>query len=381
MKSPIELPATWMRGGTSKGLFLLDADLPHEPATRQALILRALGSPDPYKSQIDGVGGATSSTSKVVVLKKSSRPECDVDYWFGQVSIEAALIDASGNCGNLSAAVGPFAIAQGLVPAREGITKVRIWQQNTAKRITAHVPVRGGQVVEDGGFSEDGVAFPGAQILLEFHDPADATGGPFPTGKPVDTLDILGHGALQATLIVAGNPTVFVRAHDIGLTGTELPAQMAQNTEGLALLERIRAAGAVAMGLAKDAQDAMLNRPATPKVAWLAPPQDYVATSGKLVDASGIDCTARILSMGKPHHAFTGTGAIALAVAAACPGTIAHTLSAGRTPGSTCFGHAAGAMTVGADVRNTPGGVVVACVRVTRTARRLMQGKVFVPAS
>jgi probable AcnD-accessory protein PrpF len=381
MTNTIELPATWMRGGTSKGLFLLDEHLPADPVARNTVLLRALGSPDPYKAQIDGLGGATSSTSKVVVLKKSTRPDYDVDYWFGQVSVDEPLIDTSGNCGNLSAAVGPFAIHAGLVSAREGVTPVRIWQQNIGKRITAHVPTRSGTVIEAGVFAEDGVAFAGAEILLEFHDPADAAGGPFPTGQFVDTLQIEGYGAVQATLIVAGNPTVFVRAQDVGLTGTELPAQMAQQVEKLALLEHIRAAGAVAMRLAKDAQDATRNRPATPKIAWVAPPLAYVATSGKQVEAGEVDCVARILSMGKPHHAFTGTGAIALAVAAACPGTLVHTASARRAQGATRFGHAAGAMTVGADIRITSAGIAVETVRVTRTARRLMQGTVFVPAS
>jgi 2-methylaconitate isomerase len=236
-------------------------------------------------------------------------------------------------------------------------------------------------VIEAGDFAEDGVAFPGAEIVLEFHEPADGTGGPFPTGNVVDTLHIDGHGSIEATLIVAGNPTVFVRAQDLGLAATEASVQMAQRAEQLALLERIRAAGAVKMGLVKDSQEATRNRPATPKIAWVGPPQDYVASSGKAIRQSDIDCVARILSMGKPHHAFTGTGAIALAVAAACNGTLVHAASAKRSPVATRFGHAAGVMTVGADIRTTGTGITVGVVRVTRTARRLMQGKVFVPAS
>ncbi|HYF60828.1 MAG TPA: 2-methylaconitate cis-trans isomerase PrpF [Burkholderiaceae bacterium] len=376
------IPAVHMRGGTSKGLFFHARDLPASPRARDALLLRAIGSPDPYARHTDGLGGATSSTSKVVLVSRSERPGCDVDFLFGQVAIDAPVIDWSGNCGNLSAAVGPFAIAEGLCPAPpDGAARVRIWQANLGERIDAFVPMRGGEVVETGSFVEDGVPFPGAEIRLEFLEPAEEL---FPTGLPRETLEVPGHGRIEATLVTAGNPTVFVRAEALGLDGRETAGDVDRNRGLLERLEAIRARAAVRMGLAASAEEATRSRPATPKVAWVARPAAFRSSAGVEVPADSIDVLARIMSMGKLHHAFTGTGSIALAVAAAVPGTVVA--DAARTlPGvATRIGHASGTIAVGAEVSCSPGAdgrprwTVDKCV-LSRSARRLMRGEVFVP--
>ncbi len=378
--------AVYMRGGTSKGVFFLAGDLPGDRDSRDRILLRVIGSPDPYGKQIDGMGGATSSTSKVVLISKSERPDSDVDYLFGQVAIDKAVIDWSGNCGNLTSAVGPFAIAAGLVKeagcVRDGIVTVRIWQANISKRIIAHVPMRGGQVLEEGDFRFDGVAFPAAEIAIEYLDPGGSGGAPLlPTGKTVDDLDIPGVGRIRATLLSAGNPTVLVHAGDLGLTGTELQAEVNGDPELLSHCEAIRAAGAVAMGLAADAAEATRSRPATPKIAFVAPPQSYTASSGRVVDAGEADVLVRILSMGKLHHAVTGTGAVALAVAAVLPGTVLHGIVEGRlAPGGRLrMGHPSGVMEVGAQARMENGAWTVDKVVMSRSARRLMEGWIFVP--
>jgi len=320
--------AVLMRGGTSKAVFLREADLPADPAERDRLLLRVIGSPDRYGKHIDGMGGATSSTSKVVILAKSARPDCDVDYLFGAVAVDAPVIDWSGNCGNLSAAVGPFAIGSGLVEApADGSATVKIWQANIGKKIVAHVPMKDGEVVELGAFELDGVAFPAAEVRLEFLDPAadddGAEGGAmFPTGRRIDRLDVPGLGPIEATLINAGNPTIFVDAASIGLRGTELQADVNGRPELLARAEAVRAHGAVAMGLAATPGQATATRPHTPKLAFVARPADYVASDGRPVAAASIDLLARIFSMGQLHHAMTGTGAVAIAAAAAVPGTL-----------------------------------------------------------
>ena len=397
MAPQIRIPATYLRGGTSKGVFFRLQDLPaaaQQPgAARDALLLRVTGSPDPYGKQIDGMGGATSSTSKAVIVSPSTRPGHDVDYLFGQVAIDSPFVDWSGNCGNLSAAVGPFAIASGLVaPGRiphDGVCTVRIWQANIGKTIVAHVPVAGGQVQETGDFALDGVAFPAAEVLLEFLDPADGGEGGegggsalFPTGQLVDTLDVPGVGRLQATLINAGIPTIFLNARDVGCTGTELQDAINGDAAALARFEAIRAWGAVKMGLIHDVAEAA-TRQHTPKLAFVAPPADYVASSGKAVRAADIDLLVRALSMGKLHHAMMGTAAVAIGAAAAVPGTLVHQAAGGgpRTavPGSVRFGHPSGTLRVGAEAALVNGQWRVTKALMSRSARTLMEGWVRVP--
>ena len=397
MAPQIRIPATYLRGGTSKGVFFRLQDLPaaaQQPgAARDALLLRVIGSPDPYGKQIDGMGGATSSTSKAVIVSPSTRPGHDVDYLFGQVAIDSPFVDWSGNCGNLSAAVGPFAIASGLVaPGRiphDGVCTVRIWQANIGKTIVAHVPVAGGQVQETGDFALDGVAFPAAEVLLEFLDPADGGEGGegggsalFPTGQLVDTLDVPGVGRLQATLINAGIPTIFLNARDVGCTGTELQDAINGDAAALARFEAIRAWGAVKMGLVHDVAEAA-TRQHTPKLAFVAPPADYVASSGKAVRAADIDLLVRALSMGKLHHAMMGTAAVAIGAAAAVPGTLVQQAAGGgprnAVPGSVRFGHPSGTLRVGAEAALVNGQWRVTKALMSRSARTLMEGWVRVP--
>jgi len=393
MAGTLCLPATYMRGGTSKGVFLLAASLPAaaraDPALRDRLLLRMLGSPDPYGAQIDGLGGGTSSTSKVVLVERSARPGHDVDYLFGAVAIGQPLIDWSGNCGNLSAAVGPFAIAQGLVPApRDGMATVRIWQANIGRTIVAHVPMRDGAVREQGDFELDGVAFPAAAIELDFLDPGGGDGGKdaaavplLPTGQVVDTLSAPDGSRIEATLINAGNPTVFVDAKAIGLSGLEMQGDVNGNPALLDRLEALRAQATVAMGLADSAAEATRHRPATPKLCFVAPPADYRAADGRRVKAGDIDLLARIVSMGKLHHAMTGTGAVAIAAAASVPGTlVARLLRRRPVDGRVHFGHPSGILGVAARASQTDGGHWrIDQVSMTCSARRLMQGTVFVP--
>ncbi|MBL8473892.1 MAG: 2-methylaconitate cis-trans isomerase PrpF [Rhodocyclaceae bacterium] len=379
----LRIPAVYMRGGTSKGVFFLAGDLPADPALRERVLLRVIGSPDPYGKHIDGMGGATSSTSKVVIVGRSTRPDCDVDYLFGQVAVDRPVIDWSGNCGNLTAAVGPFAIASGLLPAAaDGLMRVRIWQANVGRKIAAEVPVQGGEVQETGQFELDGVAFPAAEVRLEFLDPAaedGSTGGAlFPTGARLDKLDVPGLGQFEATLINAGNPAIFIAAEALGLSGTELPAEVNGNAALLARAEAIRCAGALAMGLVHNAEQAA-QRMHTPKLAVLAPPAAYTSSSGKRIEARDMDFLARIFSMGQLHHAMTGTGAVALAVAAAIPGTLVsrYTGPAGR--GEVRFGHPSGLLQAGAVAEQIDGNWVVRKAVMSRSARRIMEGWVRIP--
>ena len=387
----VKIPATYMRGGTSKGVFFRLQDLPPAAqlpgAARDALLLRVIGSPDPYGKQIDGMGGATSSTSKVVILAPSTRPDHDVDYLFGQVTIDSAFVDWSGNCGNLSAAVGPFAIANGLLPTdripADGICTVRIWQANIGKTIVAHVPITGGQVQETGDFELDGVTFPAAEVALEFLDPADegdAEGGGamFPTGNMVDDLEVPGVGTLRATLINAGIPTIFVNAADIGYTGTELQDAINGDAQALARFETIRAHGAVRMGLIQDIGEAA-RRQHTPKVAFVAPPAAYTASSGKAVQARDVDLLVRALSMGKLHHAMMGTAAVAIGTAAAIPGTLVNLAAGGGERQAVRFGHPSGTLRVGAQAELRDGQWRVTKALMSRSARVLMEGWVRVP--
>ncbi|MBR2819351.1 MAG: 2-methylaconitate cis-trans isomerase PrpF [Reyranella sp.] len=383
----LRIPAVYMRGGTSKGVFFLAHDLPTDPTVRDRLLLRVIGSPDRYGKHTDGMGGATSSTSKVVILSRSERDGCDIDYRFGQVAIDAPVIDWSGNCGNLSAAVGPFALSAGLVegPA-DGLATVRIWQANIDKVIVNHVPMRDGEVQELGDFELDGVAFPAAEVRVEFLDPAaDEEGGEggamFPTGNRIDRLEVPGVGTFEATLINAGNPTIFVDAASLGLTGIELQGDINGDKALLQRAEAVRARGAVAMGLAATAEEATAKRPHTPKLAFVATPQPYTASDGKRIEPGSIDLLARIFSMGVLHHAMTGTGAVAIAAAAAIPGTIVSRLAPAGGDGRIRFGHPSGTLAVGAEAREEAGQWKVAKVIMSRSARRLMEGWVRVPAA
>jgi 2-methylaconitate isomerase len=386
----IKIPATYIRGGTSKGVFFRLQDLPETaqvpgPA-RDALLMRVIGSPDPYGKQIDGMGAATSSTSKTVIVSKSSRPDHDVDYLFGQVSIDQPFVDWSGNCGNLSAAVGPFAISAGLVDAsripRNGVAVVRIWQANIGKTIIGHVPVTNGEVQETGDFELDGVTFPAAEVQLEFMDPAaeeeGAGGAMFPTGNVVDDLEVPGVGTLKATMINAGIPTIFVNAESIGYTGTELQDAINSDTKALAMFETIRAYGALRMGLIKNVDEAA-KRQHTPKVAFVAKPVDYVASSGKKVAAADVDLLVRALSMGKLHHAMMGTAAVAIGTAAAIPGTLVNLAAGGGERNAVRFGHPSGTLRVGAEAQQVDGEWAVKKAIMSRSARVLMEGWVRVP--
>jgi probable AcnD-accessory protein PrpF len=386
----LKIPATYMRGGTSKGVFFRLQDLPDAaqvpgPA-RDALLLRVIGSPDPYGKQIDGMGGATSSTSKTVILAPSSKPGHDVDYLFGQVAIDTAFVDWSGNCGNLSAAVGSFAIASGMVdPARvpqDGVAIVRIWQANIGKTIVAHVPMTNGAVQETGDFELDGVTFPAAEVQLDFMDPsADEEGGGgamFPTGQLVDDLAVPGVGTFKATMINAGIPTIFLNACDIGYLGTELQDAINGDPQALARLETIRAHGAVRMGLISHVDEAA-GRQHTPKLAFVAPPASYTASSGKRVEAQDIDLLVRAMSMGKLHHAMMGTAAVAIGAAAAIPGTLVNLAAGGGAREAVRFGHPSGTLRVGAAAVERDGTWSVTKAVMSRSARVLMEGWVRVP--
>lgn len=382
----LKIPATYMRGGTSKGVFFSLNDLPEAaqvpgPA-RDALLLRVIGSPDPYGKHTDGMGCATSSTSKTVILSRSESPAHDVDYLFGQVSIDKPFVDWSGNCGNLSAAVGPFAISSGLVDADrvpgDGTAVVRIRQVNIGKTIIAHVPMAGGSPQETGDFELDGVTFPAAEVQLDFIDPADEGGSLFPTGRPVDRLDVQGIGTLDATLINAGIPTIFLNAADIGYSGTELQKDINEDPAALARFEAIRAQGALKMGLIDDVTQAA-TRQHTPKVAFVAPPAGYVSSSGKAVNATDIDLLVRALSMGLLHHAMMGTAAVAIGTAAAIPGTLVNRAAGGGRPAAVTFGHPSGTLRVGAEAIEQGGEWVVRKVTMSRSARVLMEGWVRVP--
>lgn len=388
----IKIAATYMRGGTSKGVFFRLDDLPEAarapgPA-RDALLMRVIGSPDPYAKQIDGMGGATSSTSKAVIVARSTRPEHDVDYLFGQVAIDKPFVDWSGNCGNLSSAVGPFAIASGLIdPERvphDGVAVVRIWQANIGKTIVAHVPMTNGEVQETGDFELDGVTFPAAEVQLDFLDPAaeeegsDGGSAMFPTGNLVDELDVPGVGVLRATMINAGIPTIFIEAAAVGYDGAELQDAVNGDPRALAMFETIRAHGAVRMGLIERVEDAA-KRQHTPKVAFVAKAANYVTSSGRQVAAGEIDLLVRALSMGKLHHAMMGTAAVAIGTAAAIPGTLVNLAAGGGARDAVRFGHPSGTLRVGAEARELDGAWVVAKASMSRSARVLMEGWVRVP--
>ncbi len=383
----IAVKATYMRGGTSKGTFFLLSDLPERCQTagqaRDNFLLRVVGSPDPYGKQIDGLGNGSSSTSKVVILSKSDQPEHDVNYLFGQVAIDKPMIDWSGNCGNLTAAVGSFAIQNGLIDnakiPQNGICEVRIWQQNIRKTIIAHVPITDGKVQETGDFELDGVTFPAAEVKIEFIDPVDADGDMFPTGNVTDTLDVPDVGNFTVTMINAGIPTIFLNAKDLGLTGTELQNDINSNAEILEKLEKIRAYGAVKMGLITDIQEAQ-TRQHTPKIAWVASPADYTASSGKAVKAEEIHLLARAMSMGQLHHAMMGTASVAIGTAATISGTLPNLVAGGGNLKEIRFGHPSGTLLVGGQSEQIAGKWQAKKVSMSRSARRLMVGDVFVPS-
>ncbi|HCG7183797.1 TPA: 2-methylaconitate cis-trans isomerase PrpF [Vibrio parahaemolyticus] len=385
--SQIKVPATYMRGGTSKGVFFNLEDLPPEAQVageaRDKLLLRVIGSPDPYGKQIDGMGGATSSTSKTVIVSRSSRDDHDVDYLFGQVSIDKPFVDWSGNCGNLSAAIGPFAIHAGLIPQdrlpENGIVTVRVWQVNISKTILVHVPIVNGFVQETGEFELDGVTFPAAEIQVDFVDPADGEGSMFPTGNLVDDLVVPDVGTFNATFINAGIPTIFIDAESIGYQGTELQDQINNDDAALAMFESIRAHGALKMGLISELEEAQ-TRQHTPKVAFVSKPKSYQSSSGKEVNESEIDVLVRALSMGKLHHAMMGTAAVAIASAACVPGTLVNLASGGGEKESVIFGHPSGTLKVGAQAKQTEQGWVVQKAIMSRSARILMEGFVRVPS-
>lgn len=382
----IKIPATYMRGGTSKGVFFKLTDLPEVAQVpgeaRDRLLLRVIGSPDPYGKHTDGMGGATSSTSKTVILARSDKVDHDVDYLFGQVSIDKPFVDWSGNCGNLTAAVGSFAISSGLVDAERvpenGVAVVRIWQKNIQKTIVAHVPITDGEVQETGDFELDGVTFPAAEVQVDFMSPVDASEAMFPTGKLVDDLEVPGVGTFKATMINAGIPTVFLNAEDIGYIGTELQEAINADDKALAIFETIRAHGAVRMGLIERIEEAAA-RQHTPKVAFVARPQGYKASSGKRIDAEDIDLNVRALSMGKLHHAMMGTAAVAIGTAAAIPGTLVNLAAGGGDRASVTFGHPSGTLKVGAEASQNAGDWTVNKVVMSRSARVLMEGWVRIP--
>lgn len=386
----IKVPATYIRGGTSKGVFFHLQDLPKAAqvpgAARDALLLRVIGSPDPYGKQTDGMGAATSSTSKTVILSKSTRPDHDIDYLFGQVSIDKPFVDWSGNCGNLTSAVGPYGISNGLVDAaripHNGIATIRIWQANIGKTIIAHVPMTDGAVQETGDFELDGVTFPAAEVQLEFMDPAadegDGGGAMFPTGNLVDDLEVPGVGTFKATMINAGIPTIFVNAADIGYKGTELQDDINSDPKALAMFETIRAYGAVRMGLIQHIDEAA-TRQHTPKVAFVAKPADYLASSGKAISAKDTNVLVRAMSMGKLHHAMMGTAAVAIGTAAAIPGTLVNLAAGGGDIEAVRFGHPSGTLRVGAQAKLVDGQWTVTKAIMSRSARVLMEGWVRVP--
>ncbi|MBH0045779.1 MULTISPECIES: 2-methylaconitate cis-trans isomerase PrpF [Pseudoalteromonas] len=385
-KPQIKVPATYMRGGTSKGVFFNLTDLP-KPAqvageARDNLLLRVIGSPDPYAKQTDGMGGATSSTSKTVILSKSEQTDHDVDYLFGQVAIDKPFVDWSGNCGNLTSAVGAFAISNGLVDKSRvpdnGVAIVRVWQANIKKSILVHVPMTNGEVQETGDFELDGVTFAAAEVKLEFIDPADGDGALFPTGNVVDDLEVPGVGTLKATMINAGIPTIFINATDIGYTGTELQDDINNDVAALEKLETIRAYGAVKMGLITNISEAQA-RQHTPKVAFVAAPLDYTASSGKLIEAANINLLVRAMSMGKLHHAMMGTAAVAIGTAAAIEGTLVNIAAGGGVLSEVNFGHPSGTLKVGAEAKNNAGNWLVTKASMSRSARVLMEGVVRVP--
>ncbi|MEH0761101.1 2-methylaconitate cis-trans isomerase PrpF [Vibrio sp. 16] len=386
--SQIKVPATYMRGGTSKGVFFNLADLPIEAQQpgkqRDDLLLRVIGSPDPYAKQIDGMGGATSSTSKTVIVSKSATPDHDVDYLFGQVSIDKPFVDWSGNCGNLSAAVGPFAIHAGLIESERlpdnGIAEIRIWQVNIQKTIIAHVPIVNGLVQETGDFELDGVTFPAAEIQVDFVKPADGEGSMFPTGHITDEFDVPGIGTFNATFISAGIPTIFIDAEALGYSGTELQDDINNDVDALAKFETIRAHGALKMGLIGTLEEAE-SRQHTPKIAFVSPPKTYLASSGSQVNKSEVDVLVRALSMGKLHHAMMGTAAVAIASAACVPGTVVNLAAGGGEKQSVTFGHPSGTLKVGAAATQTESGWVVDKAIMSRSARIIMEGFVRVPST
>lgn len=378
-KRQLRFPAVLYRGGTSKGLFFTAGVLPDNPQERDRVLLRAVGGGDRFGSEIDGVGGATSSTSKAVVVSASKRPGCDLDYLFAQVSVREEVVDWGGSCGNLAAAVGPFAIDEGIVPARKDLTTLRIWQANTAKEIVTHVTTRDGRVVTEGEFLLAGVPHASAPIRLDFMDPTGSvTGKLFPTGAPLDELEVGGR-RVQVTIVDAANPCAFVRSADVGLSGLEPPAELNSDSETLERLEHLRAEAAVAMGMASDAEEATKRLPALPRIGVVTSPSTYVTSAGEIVGPGDVDIVVRMLSMGRAHHAVPATGGTALAVAARITGTVPNEIVGGSGRGCVRIGHPSGSISFEATVVREGASWAVPRVTVLRSARRLMEGNVLVP--
>ena len=375
------IPTVLMRGGTSKGLFFHDNHLPTDPATRSRVILAAFGSPDHNRRQIDGVGGGVSTTSKVAIISPSESPDYDVVYNFGQVSIDRPIVDFKGNCGNISSAVGPFAVDEGLVNAVEPITRVRIHQINTNKLIIAEVPVKDGRFADEGDYAIAGVPGTYARIALRFADPGGSlTGRLFPTGNRRDTIEIPGHGSIAITIIDAANPVVQVRAEEIGLLGTEID-EIDADDEIKMTLEAIRCKAAVLIGLAASEKEATERSQAVPKIAFVSAPRPYTLPGGQTVAAQDIDLVARIMSMGTLHRSYAVSGGVCTVGAAMIPDTVVFDLlnADARRNDLLRIGHPGGVIDIGAVVEIDGDRCVYKEAVIGRTARRLMEGYVLVP--
>ena len=376
-----KIPCVYMRGGTSKALFFRDEDLPNDEAARDRVILSAFGSPD--RRQIDGMGGANTSTSKVAILKKSERPGIDVDYDFGQVDINAPIVGKTMNCGNISSAVGPYAVDEGLVEAVEPITEVHIFNTNTQKEIIAQVPVQDGRAVTEGDFRIDGVPGSGAKITLKFVSPQGAASGRLlPTGHARDVIELEGQ-RYEYSFVDSANPVIFVHPEDFGVTGTETPAQfnaLPNCSEICRKLEIIRGTGAILLGFAKDLEDARINSQTLPKIAFVTRPAEYTAGSGKTISSGQIDLVGRLFSVNmKMIDAYMGTGAICTITAANTPGTIVNEIVHGGPVSHLRIGHPWGVMDAYADLDKRPDGTYsLLSGNLDRTARRIMDGYVYV---
>ncbi|MGI6855137.1 2-methylaconitate cis-trans isomerase PrpF family protein [Mesorhizobium sp. 1B3] len=375
------IPCAFMRGGTSKALVFRRDDLPADTSEWPPLFLAAMGSPDPSGRQLDGMGGGVSSLSKVCVVGPSSRPDADLDYSFFQIGIKDDLVDTSGNCGNMSSAIGPFALDEGFAPPCSGdMATIRIHNTNTSKIIVSRFPVEDGKAAVSGSQSIDGVAGTGAPIRLEFLDPGGAgTGRLLPAGEAESDLQVPGLGIIRATMIDAANPCVFVEAQSIGKLGIELPSTLDDDHACLAALESVRRSAAVAMGIAPN-EDEAGRVPSIPKVAIVSKPTDYITISGRMIGREDHEISVRMISMGIPHRAVPLTGALCLAVAVRTPGTLPHRL-AGTHDGSIRAGHPSGTLEVDAEVTERDGQPHATHCAVYRTARRLFEGHVLVPGA
>lgn len=372
------------RGGTSKGVFFHENDLPPDPAARARILLAAFGSPD--SRQIDGLGGATSQTSKAMLIAVSGRQDADVESTFGQVDISRPLVDWGGNCGNMTAAIGPFAVDEGLIRAVEPATTVRIYNTNTRKIIVATVPTAEGRAQAEGDFRIPGAPFPGARIDLEFTEPGGSmTGRLLPTGKPTDILTLADGRRIAVSIVDAANPVVFADAAELGLAGSELPLELEARTNVMATLEEIRGVAAEMLQIVRDRREAKAVSPGVPKVAYVAPPREYATTSGAVLPAGSMDLQGRFLSMGTAHRSYPVTGAICTAAAAVVKGTLVHAASRATlkegVPAVVRIGNPFGVMDAKVRWDVQAGATRILGATVGRTARRIMEGYVYVPRS